>query len=35
MPGGNPDAYSKIEKIFSAIAARDFEGGGCVTYVGS
>lgn len=35
MPGGNREAYERLKPIFNAIAARDFDGGGCVAYVGS
>lgn len=35
MPGGSRQSYAHFEPILNAIAARDFDGGGCVTYVGS
>ncbi len=34
MPGGTKQAWKNLQKIFEAIAARDFNGGPCVTYVG-
>ncbi len=35
MPGGNREAYARLKPILDAVAARDFDGGGCVTYVGA
>lgn len=35
MPGGTKDSYKKIEPIFSKIAAKDFAGKACVTFVGA
>lgn len=35
MPGGSRQSYAHFEPILNAIAARDFDGGGCVTYVGA
>lgn len=34
MPGGTPSAYKKVEKILNKIAARDFQGNSCTTYIG-
>lgn len=34
MPGGSKASYRKVEKIFKAIAAKDFQGTPCVTYTG-
>jgi 6-phosphogluconate dehydrogenase len=34
MPGGSKGAYRSAKKIFEAIAAKDFEGKSCVTYIG-
>lgn len=34
MPGGSVADYTKLSPIFSAIAARDFNGGACVTHIG-
>lgn len=34
MPGGTKTAYQKIEPIFSKIAAKDFAGQACLTFVG-
>ncbi len=34
MPGGTKESWKNIREIFEAIAARDFNGGPCVTYVG-
>jgi len=34
MPGGSKKAYASIKKIFEAIAAKDFSGKPCVTYIG-
>ena len=34
MPGGTKESWENIREIFEAIAARDFNGGPCVTYVG-
>lgn len=35
MPGGDLDAYGHLKPVLGSIAARDFEDGSCVTYVGS
>lgn len=35
MPGGTKESYKKIEPIFSKIAAKDFAGKPCVTFVGA
>ena len=35
MPGGNRESYAHLKPVLDAIAARDFDGGGCVTYVGA
>lgn len=35
MPGGSHEAYERLKPVLDAIAARDFDGGGCVTYVGA
>ncbi len=34
MPGGSESAWNEIKEIFEDIAARDFNDGPCVTYVG-
>lgn len=34
MPGGSMESWNQIKEIFEAIAARDFNGGPCVTYIG-
>lgn len=34
MPGGSKRAWRATKKIFEAVAARDFSGNPCVTYVG-
>jgi len=34
MPGGTVEAWDQIKEIFEPIAARDFNGGPCVTYIG-
>jgi len=34
MPGGSEKVWSDLEPIFTAIAAKDFKGGDCVTYLG-
>ncbi|MFC1647677.1 NADP-dependent phosphogluconate dehydrogenase [Patescibacteria group bacterium] len=34
MPGGTKEAWDQIKEIFEAIAARDFNDGPCVTYIG-
>ncbi len=34
MPGGTLEAWNTIKNIFESIAARDFSGGPCVTYIG-
>ena len=34
MPGGSKKAYASTKKIFEAIAAKDFKGNPCVTYIG-
>ena len=34
MPGGSKGAYRSMKKIFEAIAAKDFVGKPCVTYIG-
>ncbi len=34
MPGGKPEAYQLVEKLFSDIAARAYDGLPCVTYIG-
>ncbi len=34
MPGGSPESWESMKKIWQAIAARDFEDGPCVTHVG-
>lgn len=35
MPGGDPKVWKNLEPIFTAIAAKDFSGGPCVTYLGT
>lgn len=35
MPGGTSEDYVRLSPIFSAIAARDFSGGACVTHIGT
>jgi len=35
MPGGSKAAWRSIKPIMTKIAAKDFSGGSCVTYVGS
>jgi 6-phosphogluconate dehydrogenase len=35
MPSGNIEDYNQMSPIFEAIAARDFDGKPCVTYIGS
>jgi 6-phosphogluconate dehydrogenase len=35
MPGGDITAWNDVQPILESIAARDFEGGACVTYVGA
>lgn len=34
MPGGTREAWKCVKPMFEAIAAKDFSGGPCVTYVG-
>ena len=34
MPGGDEEAYDEVEPILSAIAAEDFNGKACVSYMG-
>lgn len=34
MPGGDKKAYKSVEKILKAIAAKDFQGKPCVTFIG-
>jgi len=34
MPGGDKEAYDEVEPILSAIAAEDFNGKACVSYMG-
>lgn len=34
MPGGNKESWNRTRKIFEAIAAKDFSGFPCVTFVG-
>lgn len=34
MPGGTLQSYKKIEPIFSRIAAKDFSGKPCITFIG-
>jgi len=34
MPGGNLESYQSVKEILQAIAAKDFNGEPCVTYVG-
>lgn len=34
MPGGDLETYEELKEVFEAIAARDFSGNPCVTYVG-
>ncbi len=34
MLGGDKETYKEIKEIFEAIAAKDFSGGKCVTYIG-
>lgn len=34
MPGGDKEGYSKVESYLKMIAAKDFQGNPCVTYVG-
>ena len=34
MPGGSRESWENIKEIFSAIAAKDFNGNACVTYIG-
>ena len=34
MPGGSKSSYKKVEKIFSKISAKDFQGDPCITYIG-
>lgn len=34
MPGGSKSAWENIKEIFEKIAAKDFDGEACVTYVG-
>ena len=34
MPGGTRDAWKRTKPMFEAIAAKDFSGGPCVTYIG-
>jgi 6-phosphogluconate dehydrogenase len=34
MPGGDKEAWPQIKDIFETIAARDFDGNPCVTYIG-
>lgn len=34
MPGGRKDVWENLEPIFTAIAAKDFNGEACVTYLG-
>ncbi len=35
MPGGSKKAYNKVSKILNKIAAKDFDGNPCVTYIGN
>ena len=35
MPGGSKKAYNKVSKILNKIAAKDFKGNPCVTYIGN
>lgn len=35
MPGGDKETYRYLEPIFKSIAAKDFDGGDCVTYLSS
>ena len=35
MPGGSKKAYNKVSKILNKIAAKDFNGNPCVTYIGN
>ena len=34
MPGGSRQAWRSIKRILEAMAAKDFSGGACVTYIG-
>lgn len=34
MPGGTKESWNKIKNIFEQVAARDFSGNACVSYVG-
>lgn len=34
MPGGSKDAWKNFEEIFKKIAAKDFKGNSCITYIG-
>lgn len=34
MPGGSKETWKQIENVFSRIAAKDFKGGPCITYIG-
>lgn len=34
MPGGDQTAWAEVKSLFEAIAARDFDGGSCVSYIG-
>jgi len=35
MPGGSADGYQKIAPVLEAIAAKDFQGNSCCTYIGT
>lgn len=35
MPGGTRESYEQMRPILEAIAAEDFDGGKCVSYIGS
>src|SRR5690606_33575050 len=35
MPGGDFGAWQELQPVLESIAARDFQGGPCVTYVGA
>jgi 6-phosphogluconate dehydrogenase len=35
MPGCSPTVYTQIEPILTAISARDFSGGACVSHIGT
>jgi 6-phosphogluconate dehydrogenase len=34
MPGGSPESWEYLKPIWEAIAAKDFDGGPCVTHIG-